>query len=501
MKNSSYRRILYFIGIVIFITMGIQIYWNYRNYQAGKQQLINEVQISLDNAVEEYYASRAQRKTRITLQSSNRLTAGQVFISAAGATNIPATPLNIDSLSHVRGNFEGREVIVTKTDTVKLQEMINTQPVRVYGTSDLSVLENVTILKTDTTYRELESMVGKIIYSMARDTLDLHKMDSLLQIQLKRKDIEVDFGLVYKKQHENIEQKSNLEVLDEASLSTDSKSTWLPGHSSLSIHFTNSTATILKYNLFGMILSAILLTAVIGCLLFLLKIINNQKQVAEIKNDFISNLTHEFKTPIATIKVAMEGILFFNQNNDPEKTAKYVKTSNDQVEKLNGMVEKLLEVATLNSSQLQLEKENIELVFVLQTLNQKYQAMAPEKSFDFLSRPEEIKVMADPFHLENAFNNILDNAVKYGGDKISVLVTGKKEEVEIKISDSGNTLTKAQASQIFDKFYRVPKGNTHDVKGFGIGLYYTRQIIERHGGKINVELGNGTSFLINLPYE
>lgn len=498
MKNSSYRRILYFIGVVIFITLGIQIYWNFRNYEIGKQQLVNDVQISLDNAVEEYYASNAQTRTRLTIQN---LSFPRREISPADSSGLASKFIYIDSSTRVKDHPKNRNIHVNKFDTLKLGERTSYSTLTEKGFSNFREFEDITVLRTDTTYRELESMVGKIIYSMGRDTLDLQKIDSLLRIHLIRKDLGVDFGLVFKLQNDNLEQRSNKKILETASLNTASRSAWLPRHSSLSVHFTNGTATILKQNLFGIILSSILLASVIGCLLFLLKIINNQKQLAEIKNDFISNLTHEFKTPIATIKVALEGMLLFNKNNDPEKTAKYVKTSNDQLEKLNSMVEKLLEVATLNSSQLQLEKENVELVQVLEMITKKYQAMAPEKSFQFSSDQEEIQVVADPFHLENAFNNILDNAVKYGGEKISVSVTGRMEDVEIIIGDSGNTLTKVQASQIFDKFYRVPKGNTHDVKGFGIGLYYTRQIIERHGGKINVEVGDHTNFIINLLYE
>ena len=107
--------------------------------------------------------------------------------------------------------------------------------------------------------------------------------------------------------------------------------------------------------------------------------------------------------------------------------------------------------------------------------------------------------MADPFHLENALNNILDNAVKYGGEKINILISSENEKLVISIADSGHGLGKSEAAQVFEKFYRVPKGNTHDVKGFGIGLYYTKKIIEKHGGSISVEIRKHTNFIIELP--
>jgi len=108
----------------------------------------------------------------------------------------------------------------------------------------------------------------------------------------------------------------------------------------------------------------------------------------------------------------------------------------------------------------------------------------------------------DVFHFENAINNIIDNAIKYGGDSISVRLKQIKNTIEISISDTGNGLTKAHKDKLFEKFYRVPKGNRHDVKGFGIGLYYTKKIIEKHNGTIQLELNkNNTVFKITLPYE
>jgi two-component system phosphate regulon sensor histidine kinase PhoR len=105
----------------------------------------------------------------------------------------------------------------------------------------------------------------------------------------------------------------------------------------------------------------------------------------------------------------------------------------------------------------------------------------------------------DVFHFENALNNIIDNAVKYGGEEISVTIEKKEGNVEIQISDSGNELTDEHKKYLFEKFYRVPKGNTHDVKGFGIGLYYAKQIIEKHGGTIDLHLNKLTTFKIVLP--
>ena len=164
------------------------------------------------------------------------------------------------------------------------------------------------------------------------------------------------------------------------------------------------------------------------------------------------------------------------------------------------MVEKLLETATLDSESLELNKEDIDVVELLESLVNRYKIQHSNKTYTTHIDVENIIVHVDIFHFENAINNILDNAVKYGGNHIFVELLSKGNIVEILISDNGNSLNKTNKTRIFEKFYRIPKGNTHDVKGFGIGLYYTKSIIEKHGGKIALELNNKLStFKISIP--
>jgi len=198
--------------------------------------------------------------------------------------------------------------------------------------------------------------------------------------------------------------------------------------------------------------------------------------------------------------VALESISNFNAIEDKEKTKKYINMSTEQLGKLNTMVEKLLETATLDSDSLELNMESIDLIELLNSLVSRYKIQFPEKDFNTSFKLESLLTKVDVFHFENALNNILDNAVKYGGSILSIDLIPKDKSVEISISDNGNTLNKSNKERIFEKFYRVPKGNTHDVKGFGIGLYYTKTIIDKHNGSIVLDLNkNLTTFKITLP--
>ena len=263
-------------------------------------------------------------------------------------------------------------------------------------------------------------------------------------------------------------------------LSTLSKSTYIKPEERIQLHYSNPLAETFKRSLTGILLSLMLSLVVILSLFYLLHIIKKQKELAEIKNDLISNITHEFKTPIATVTTAIEGIKNFNQNNDKEKTNKYLDISNQQLQKLHLMVEKLLETATLDSDKLIINKEAVEIVSMLKALVNKHQLLVVDKVVSFSTNISSLTIEVDPFHFENAISNLIDNAIKYGGDEIQLNLNSLLEQVEITVADNGGKIDKSQREKIFDKFYRIPTGNVHNVKGFGIGLFYTKKITENY---------------------
>lgn len=512
MNEQRYRWILYTIVTVIVVTIGIQVYWNYKNYQTNKQQLINDVQISLDKAVDDYYANLAEQTTiGFSLTGDQQKHA---FDEGGELSNILK---NIDEKNSKFSNLDSLKVNhlegITVIRGLAVDSMMADHKAKNPSISIDSFKNKIKKIKADNDSIDMSSfemLTSKIVVSIKNDTLDLRKVDSLVNVELKRKNIEVAYKLDFNK-HKQIVSEDDLIDIDSSSnsttkpeknlsLSTYSKSTFLPKNSQLGIEFTNETRTILTRILGGILISTLLVLAVISCLFYLLKVIKHQKELAEVKNDLISNITHEFKTPIATIGVALESISNFNGIDDKEKTKKYINMSSEQLGKLNVMVEKLLETATLDSENLQLNKEEIDIVDLLTALISRYKIQFPNKNFTFNFQPKHLVINTDVFHIENAFNNILDNAVKYGGEDIFIDLIQNDSSFDILISDNGNSITKANKDRIFEKFYRIPKGNTHDVKGFGIGLYYTKTIIEKHDGSISLDLGNQlTTFKITLP--
>ena len=495
MQERHYKLVLYFISLVIAVTLAMQVYWNYTNYQAGKQQLINDVQASLDNAVDAYYIDLAEENIMgWMLPEKSNLPFAKKLDSIFSSIPIGRQHLGEDHISATESltsfsYFSNSEK--AKTDTVFRRLTID-------KSRDNMLMQLHT--SNDSLEDPLVKLTTRVIFAISNDTLELHKIDTLLRSDLERKNINLDYGIQYTVGLGPV-QVLNKEIINTNALQTISKSSYLPERSEIKLFFTNTTLTILRKNITGILLSFLFLSAVIGCLLYLLKIIKQQKQLADLKNDLISNITHEFKTPIATIGVAMEAILNFNAGNDLEKNQKYAKISHNQVQKLNIMVEKLLETATLDSEELELNLTRHNLVDLLEKTTQTEAFLASKKELIFSTSEETISHNIDLFHFENALNNIIDNAIKYGGQLIEISIINNASSIEIKIKDSGTSLNEAQKNMVFEKFYRVPKGNTHDTKGFGIGLYYTKKIIEKHNGSINLAIKPSTTFIISLPHD
>ena len=283
-------------------------------------------------------------------------------------------------------------------------------------------------------------------------------------------------------------------------MNTKSKSSYLKNNQFLSFQFSDPSNETLKRSATGILLSLLLCLSIIACLLYLLKIINLQKKIDVIKNDLISNITHEFKTPITTILTAIEGMKNFNSEKDLEKTKKYLHISELQVNKLSIMVDKILDTATLDSGKLILRKENINLIELINNTIDKHSVFKSNKQIILTTKESNIEANVDAFHFENVISNLVDNAIKYGGNEIKISVQKQKNETLVNIQDNGNGIENEHKLKVFEQFYRIPKGNIHDIKGFGIGLYYSKKILEKHNG--NIELlhnKNKTIFKISIP--
>lgn len=238
---------------------------------------------------------------------------------------------------------------------------------------------------------------------------------------------------------------------------------------------------------------------------FTLSVILRQKRISEVKTDFINNMTHEFKTPISTIALSSETLLRDNFTNDEERLKKYAGIIYKENKRLENQVERVLNIAKLNKDDLVLKKSEVDIHEILEQAAESFRINQLQSNGEIVLnlKADEHQILADDVHITNVVFNLVENAVKYtmGNPKIILSTSNLKKGVLIDIEDNGIGIRKENLKQIFDKFYRVSTGNIHDVKGFGLGLFYVKTIVEAHNGTINVksQAGEGSTFSIWLP--
>jgi two-component system, OmpR family, phosphate regulon sensor histidine kinase PhoR len=227
-----------------------------------------------------------------------------------------------------------------------------------------------------------------------------------------------------------------------------------------------------------------------------------QKKISEIRNDFINNMTHEFKTPIATISLAADTVMNPQVIRDPEKVQHYAEIIKLENKRMNEQVEKVLELALAERRELELEKAPVDLCLLVKHAIQSIALQVTARGGTIATSGDcsSFSIEGDAFHLERAFLNLLDNAVKYStcAPEIRVIAEVSGNAFSLQIADRGIGIKSEDQSRVFDRFFRVSTGNRHDVKGFGLGLSYVKTIVELHGGKISVmsKPGEGSTFKI-----
>lgn len=249
--------------------------------------------------------------------------------------------------------------------------------------------------------------------------------------------------------------------------------------------------------------SALLLVLTGGCFVLVWHTLRAQHQLAEVKNDFINNMTHELKTPLATVTAAVETLERFGLQTDPQKARTYLRIARTELRRLADLVDKVLTIATEEQAHLVLHLEVVQPAELVQAAVRRHQLQAGKPvHFQLEMAPNEV-IRADRFHLEGAINNLLDNAIKYSTESVTIQVSGRRTAGgwQLTVQDDGIGIAGSDQAAVFDRFFRVPTGNLHPVKGFGLGLYYVRQVAECHGGHIAVrsELGRGSTFTFWLP--
>ncbi len=282
---------------------------------------------------------------------------------------------------------------------------------------------------------------------------------------------------------------------------------WKEEYFHLEVYFPSQHRAVLVEMSVWLIFTAIFLLIIIFTFMYIINTIIKQKKLSEIKNDFINNMTHEFKTPISTISLASEVLLHADPKDSPERIKKYSKIIYDENVRMRGQVDRVLQVARLDREEFSLTKSEFDLhQLVKDTVeNLCFEKCAEQTTLNYKLEAEQHILNADQMHIKNVIANLVDNAIKYSGNgtTLNIQTQNRKEGIVLSIEDNGIGMSKESQKHIFEKFYRIPTGNIHNVKGFGLGLYYVKNMVDAHGGDIQVksEINKGSRFDVYLPLD
>jgi two-component system phosphate regulon sensor histidine kinase PhoR len=255
-----------------------------------------------------------------------------------------------------------------------------------------------------------------------------------------------------------------------------------------------------------LLFSALFLLTVFVSFIYTITTIIKQKKLSEMKNDFINNMTHEFKTPLSTVSLASEVLLNGNSSNSVERVKKYAGVIYDENLRLQNQVERVLQIAQVERDELNLSITLINMHELIKSSvhNLCLENCEKEVAISYEFNATRYTINGDKLHLTNVITNLVDNAIKYSGSNPEIVIATRSTNtgIEIDIKDNGVGMTPETQKQIFDKFYRLPTGNLHNVKGFGLGLYYVKSMLEAHNGSIHVksEINKGSTFTLFFPF-
>jgi two-component system phosphate regulon sensor histidine kinase PhoR len=325
-----------------------------------------------------------------------------------------------------------------------------------------------------------------------QDSIRIVELDSAYQKHLDDQNLEVNFTI-----NRVATRETKQPVFNEVTLGFRNPVTYR-----LQVH--NKNAFIFKRISIPILFSIFLVAFTALSFSLLYRNLLLQNRLSDIKNDFISNITHELKTPIATISVAIEALRNFNANLDARRTKEYLDISSNELQRLSLLVDKVLKLSMFEKKEIDLQYEVLDMKNLVNEVTSSLRLQFEKYGAEVhVNSQGDTTLEGDRLHLVSVIFNLLDNAIKYSdaAPKININMTGNEEKVDLVIEDSGIGIPDEYKRRIFEKFFRVPTGNVHNAKGYGLGLSYVAHIIEKHNGTIDVESipGDGSKFVISLP--
>ncbi len=362
----------------------------------------------------------------------------------------------------------------------------------------------------------LSEMFAEIVRSRDPQNFEVryesHLLDSVIGAELRNKGIrtEYEFGIFNPALNKLVVEKTGefpKELMQSGLIYPLAPDQLFSAPDHLVLYFPNQMKFVLQ-ELTGMLgISVLIVLILVGSFIYAIATIIKQRKISELKTDFINNMTHEFKTPISTVALACEALNDKEINKSEDLYRTYIGIISEENKRLGAMAEKILQTAILEKGDLKLRLEPFDLHEVVQEVVKTMSILVEIRDGHITTSLQATQpiIQADRVHITNILNNLIENANKYTPAKpeIRISTTNTADGLMIMLQDNGVGISKTNQKKIFDKLYRVPTGNIHNVKGYGLGLSYVKFIVEKHHGSISVESepGQGSVFKILLPFE
>ena len=512
-------------GISLIGLVFIQVYWIQSAIEQRKSQFEDNVKKSLVEVV--YDVDRYEAISRMNKNAASKDLLNQILQKGGKVLNNHATYLDeldtVFNAIHDKFNVQIVEKhIFNKESGSETNHKIISQK---YGNDTAFTIEitDTTPSKFNAVSRDLWSQKTEIVEELVSDIFSFDffgsnaeritqpDLDSIIESVLKKNGINTKYqmGVFDVMNHSIYDLKDNNQSdLYESPFKISLFPNDIFGSPLyLSMYFPNENAFILKSMWMMLAISAIFVLIIIFAFYYSISTILKQKKLSIIKNDFINNMTHELKTPISTISLACEALNDKGIANSKETQGRFVNMINEENKRLGVLVENVLQSAVIDKGELTLNEEffNIHDVIDRAVKNVKIQVEKKNGQITMSKLATKEEVYADNVHITNVIYNLLDNANKYTAVQPSIEITTEDivGGIVIKVKDNGVGISKENQQKVFEKLYRVPTGNVHDVKGFGLGLSYVKAIVQKHDGTIVVEstLGKGSTFVLTLPMQ
>jgi two-component system, OmpR family, phosphate regulon sensor histidine kinase PhoR len=522
MRKANVGLISVLVTIAFLALIGIQFYWMRNDFLLKEEEFERDIKEVLNNTSEKLerigmygtiaktikYRSQGIEVNTPNLNdtsksSSKLLIRNEISTDSSGnfTSRFSQREIPADSFSSYQNPYFPIPFISPKKNNVKSIEKVRQEEIQKQKTQEI--------------FNDLYDMYVSVnVYNNYRQgKVDPKVVDSLLQKELAMKGISTGYNYSLSTRHPGGVQTSNL---SEAEAERDSigimvyKKNLSPKNVFvepvyLTVRFPHQKRYIFN-TMWGLLgVSGLVILILISAFFYFISTILRQKKLSAIKNDFISNMTHEFKTPISTISLATEMLNDDSVTKTPEKQSRFLKMIKDENKRLSVLVESILQTAILDKGEFKLKLSDLDIHDIIKTAINNTYLLIEQRQGKIVTQlnATKTKLQADKVHLTNIIFNLIDNAIKYSKENPEISITTENAEggINIFVKDNGIGISKENQKKIFDKFYRVPTGNVHNVKGFGLGLSYVQAVVNKHGGTISVqsEPGRGSTFIIFLP--